>query len=440
MRALRQSARRARRRIAGLPDELTQRGDYLSREEALHRLGIKPQTLYSYVSRGRIHSIRSGRRSLYSREDVERAQSRTAARSGAGPAAAGAIRWGEPVITTFITEISAEGPRYRGIPAADLVRARTRFENVAEYLWTGQLPEEPVIWACQPVPRGFDAFVATAVRLHENSHPLQIMGLVVSALGIGEGTRRERIRRGRTPVEAARATIFAMIGTMGLLGPRRAFTPPVEGVPVAAQVLHAVAPRAAADAVRAVDAALVLAADHELNPATFAARVAASGSGDMHSCIGAALHTHYGTLVGRACDRLEEMFPADATPAAIVERAREMMRTARLLPGFNHLLYPRGDPRARKLLEIALLLGGARPAVRNLMVALRRLEDEFALRPSIECGLVALCRAVGLPRRSAASLYALGRTAGWVAHVLEQRLAGFVIRPRARFAGGGTPP
>src|SRR3954447_17698739 len=91
------------------------RGDYLSRSEALEILGIKPQTLYCYVSRGYIRSVPQpdGRSSYYVREDVEKVKGKSLGRSGHGPAAAAAMRWGEPVIETSITEITKRGPRYR---------------------------------------------------------------------------------------------------------------------------------------------------------------------------------------------------------------------------------------------------------------------------------------------------------------------------------------
>src|SRR3954465_9405960 len=100
------------------------RGDYLSRAEALEILGIKPQTLYCYVSRGYIRSLPQpgGRSSYYSREDVERVRAKSVARSGHGPAAASAMRWGEPIIETAITEITDRGPRHRTKLAGDLAR------------------------------------------------------------------------------------------------------------------------------------------------------------------------------------------------------------------------------------------------------------------------------------------------------------------------------
>lgn len=110
--------------------------DYLTRDEVLEILGIKPQTLYAYVSRGIIRALpRPGRRSnLYLGDDVERIRSRGAARAGLGAIAASAMQWGEPIIATNITQITEAGPRYRNRLAVDLARSNASFETVAEFL------------------------------------------------------------------------------------------------------------------------------------------------------------------------------------------------------------------------------------------------------------------------------------------------------------------
>ena len=384
----------AARAIPGVSEEITARGDYLSRDEVLKHLHIKPQTLYSYVSRGFIRSVPQpdGRSSFYLREDVEKVRSRSVARAGHGPAAASAMRWGEPVIVTRLTELTDAGPRYRSRLAVELARTRVPFENVAEYLWTGELAEDTLVWQQTPDPAGLGRLLASAAKLHSHAHILQLMSMTVHGLGIAEGNRRERIRLGSTPTTAGRRLIRAFAATLGFAASRIEQPGP-----------------------------------------TFAARVAASGSADMHSCIGAALDTHYGTLVGRTCDRAEELFEPPADPEIVFERAMAMRAASRSLPGFNHPHYLNGDPRGRLMMELAMLVGGSRRVVGNMMMTLRRLEEECEARPTVECALVLLCRALGMPDRSAAGLYALGRTAGWVAHVIEQRLAGFMIRPRAQF-------
>ncbi len=109
--------------------------DFLSALQACAILEIKPASLYTYVSRGLIQPApHSGKKSnLYLREDVERLRARSDARMGHGAVAATAMRWGQPVIGTSITEITPQGPRYRGHLATDLVRHPGQFECVAEW-------------------------------------------------------------------------------------------------------------------------------------------------------------------------------------------------------------------------------------------------------------------------------------------------------------------
>ena len=416
------------------------RTDYLTREEALTVLRVKPQTLYCYVSRGYIRSVPQpdGRSSFYAREDVDKMKAKSAARAGHGAAAAGAMRWGEPVIQTAITEITADGPRYRSRLAIDLVRANASFETVAEFLWTGQWFEELVSWRAPALPSAFAALFDASAKLNDDAHVLQLMSLLAGWLGIAEGPRVERVQMGGTPVTSARRLIRAMTGAFGILGTRHAFVPLEEGESIAAGLTRAL--DGDPSFVPLLNGALTLVADHELNPATFAARIASSGGADVHSCVGSALDVHYGSLVGRGCDQVEQLFSGNADPATVVARVQAKHDAARKLPGFNHPLYPDGDPRARYLITLAREHARDKRMVRNLSDALLRIENEFDAHPTVETGLVFLCRALGLPYRSAGGIYALGRSAGWVAHVLEQRLAGFVIRPRAKYVGAASAP
>ena len=434
--------------IGAAGDGVVSQADYLSRDEVLARLGIKQQTLYAYVSRGFIRSVArpDGRSSYYLREDVERLRARRLGRAGQGAAAATAIRWGDPIMETAITRIGPEGPWYRGHAATALARSGLPFENVAELLWTGTLPAAPLAWPTHPggpdlTGPDLTGIAAALRRLRRDAHVVQLMAASVLALGVAAGLRRQRFLAGQTPLALAREMVRALAGTLGFLGPAPGWKPPAPGEGIAAAVAGLLIPRAASPAgpgaVAAINTALIMAADHELNPATFAARVAASGSCDLHSSVGAALNTHYGTLVGRACDRVEKLFDPRADAETLFARARQMLGKAETLPGFDHPLYPAGDPRARHLIAAALAAGGAVPSVRAMHAVALRLEGECRARPKIEFGLVLLCRALDLPPRSASGLYALGQVAGWVAHVLEQRSAGFVIRPRARF---GPPP
>ena len=121
---------------------------YLSSAEAARQLGVKLPTLYAYTSRGLVRSVPGGRGPArrYVRADIERLRARGEARRG-GPALAGpALRSGEPVLDSTVTWLSEQGPVYRGLPAVALARADRGFEAVAELLWSGALPDEPVRW------------------------------------------------------------------------------------------------------------------------------------------------------------------------------------------------------------------------------------------------------------------------------------------------------
>lgn len=137
-------------------------GDYLTRGETLEVLQVKLQTLYAYVSRGLIRSVPQGSngRRLYARQDVEKMKSRADARSGHAPVAAAAMRWGEPIIQSTITQISPDGPMYRGVSAVDLARAGITFEEVAGRLWktgaSGVLSWQP----CQHTVRFAEAYAS----------------------------------------------------------------------------------------------------------------------------------------------------------------------------------------------------------------------------------------------------------------------------------------
>jgi citrate synthase len=409
------------------------RGDYLSRSEALEILGIKPQTLYCYVSRGYIRSLpQPGRRSsYYLREDIERVRAKSVARSGHGPAAASAMRWGEPIIETAITEITDHGPRYRSRLAVDLARSGASFESVAEYLWTGEWREHARGWRVDDRLGELPNLLTTRIKLFPEVHILQLFAGVATILGFTRPDGRHKQPGSASP--CACRVIRAMTGAFGFIGPRRSFVALDEGEAVAHGLARALGIPTDPDQVRALDTALVLIADHELNPATFVARVAASAGSQLHACVGAALGVWVGSLIGLTCDQVEELFAPGVDAAQALTQARAMVREGHKLPGFDLPVYPNGDPRAEMLIELAQKIDPG--AVHEMSEALERIEDELEVRPVVEIGLAMLCRALGAPEGAAGGIFALGRVAGWVAHVIEQREQSYLIRPRAHFAG-----
>lgn len=392
----------------------------LSAPEAAELLGVKPQTLYAYASRGLLRRVGSGKRRRYLLEDLRRLQARQRARAGHGAVAAGALSFGEPVLDTSITSIDERGPVYRGRPAVELARAGTSFEAVAELLWTGALA----------APREWP----TSVR------PLAGLGGACSSLdelwqrfpALGQSGAEPQSRAPELELEQGRRLIG---GIALLLVPPKARAKAGSISELTARSAHA--PKTQAKA--ALDLALVLLADHELNASSFAARVAASTDAPLLACMLAALCTLSGPRHGGACDRVEALLDEAATlarPSDVVERR---LRRGDPIPGFGHPLYPHGDPRAQPLLECARSLmrqssgAGGRTAPCFALAALMR---QQGLPPTVDFALVTLTRALGMRPGAAALLFALGRSAGWIAHVLEQRRSAAVLRPRARYVSG----
>ena len=399
---------------------------WLTSREASERLGVKLTTLYAYASRGLITSLASDgpRGRLYAGEDVERLRTRHAARSGHGPVAAGALRFGEPVLETRISDVGPGGVRYRGYDALELCRAHVSFERVTELLWTGALPDAD---APPPMP----ALECDAKRLWpllKGQATLPKMSLIVAALALGDKDRHGS----SDSAEQARAR-----AVMHWLAHAPAARPPqARSLPtVTLTLLNALAVSATAARLTQVDRALVLCAEHELNASAFAARIAASAGADLYACLSAAISTLSGSAHGGMCDRVEALLASIGAPARATRTVREWLGRGEPVPGFGHPLYPKGDPRGAYLVELAREHGARNVAARTAFALLEAMASGGHPLPTLDVGLVTLCHCLGLPRGSAASIFALGRSAGWVAHALEQRAAGYLLRPRARYVG-----
>ncbi len=392
----------------------------LGAKEAAEFLGVKPQTLYAYASRNQLRRVGTGKRRRYLIEDLERLQLRQRARSGHGPVAAAALSFGEPVLDTSITGIDPRGPLYRGHPAVELATRGLGFEAVAELLWSGALPPAPPVWRAGEPPTRALGPARTSIE--------ELM-VALPALTLTTASRHSRARE--VELELGRQLIQSIARLLVEARWRR------ETASIAGLVAKGVrAPQK--DARAALDLALVLLADHELNASSFAARIAASTGAHLPACITAALATLSGPRHGGACDRVEALLDEAATLTRPSDVLENRTRRGDLIPGFGHPLYPDGDPRARPLLERARLLSKRSLAHQKRLeplFALARAMERQGLPATVDYGLVALTRALDMKPGSAALLFALGRSAGWVAHVLEQRSSEAVLRPRARYVG-----
>ncbi len=405
-------------------------GDYVESSEALAILDVKPQTLYSYVSRGLIRRISpNGRSSFYNREDIHRLKARSKARAGHGAVAESAMHWGEPVLSTGITEITAQGPRYRAHLALDLVRDEQPIEAVAEYLWSGIAPAKVASWPVSRAAARMAPQLADLVARYPELHMGQLLTEAVLLHAMDREAGSHDVGPGAS-LPTARALLQVLCGASGLLGPKKGFIRQEEGESVASVVARALGAGTDQHKVQAINAVFVLLADHEFTPATFAARIAASAGVDLHSCIAAALQVHFGAALGLRCDRMEQDLLRQ--PSSGIGMSDRPIRADLVQTGFSHPLYVNGDPRAQKILELALGLKEYDSVVRATRDRFEQIESGGG-RLSLDAALVVLCRALGLDKPMAGGLLALGRAVGWIAHVIEQREQDFMIRPRGRF-------
>jgi citrate synthase len=406
---------------------------WVSSSEAIHILGVKRETLYAYASRGLVASRpgERGRPRRYWRGDLERLKARRDARAGHGAVAAGALRWGEPVLDSAITHVSEAGPVYRGHAAVDLAAVGLDFESVAELLWTGALPSVPPRWS-GPKP-GFDARLASRL-LADGPSPLDAMSLVVALLR-GSSSVRAPLADEDELAEARRLVPLLAASAALVDGPdRMEHALAFERVAAITAVALGIEPRR--EAVAAIDKALVLIADHELNVSTFTARIAASAATDLLGCISAALSVLSGPRHGGMSNRLEELLDSIDGPRDVPRLLASRLPLGEAIPGFGHPLYPKGDPRALPLLDAARKSRAPdelEPRRRTLLSLVDELERRRHAAPTIDVGLVSTRLRLGLPKGSAAHLFAVGRSAGWIAHILEQRRQGGLLRPRARY-------
>jgi citrate synthase len=144
---------------------------------------------------------------------------------------------------------------------------------------------------------------------------------------------------------------------------------------------------------------------------------------------------HSGTLTGRGADKVEELIGENVDRTEFRRRLELVRNYGTKLYGFNHPLYPRGDPRALALIELARRLRNPPRAAENAFWFLEQAEQQCHAYPGMAVGLATLALALKLPRHGALAVWTVGRAAGLVAHVIEQRAAGYMLRPRARFVG-----
>lgn len=406
--------------------------DYLTREEAIDILGIKPATLYAYVSRGLLRRTRDrgARRSMYLKEDIERLRARHTGPTTPAETAAAALRWGEPIVNTSICYIKTDGPYYRNRSARDLAASGASFEAVLHLLLTGIWQPAVLAWPEIETPEDVLQRLSSELKLVQSTDISNVFARVVLSLGMNNRGAKELSATG---AEHGRLIVQTLAGCFAALTPSGTFVARRPGESIAEQVLRACGCAVLPTHVAAMNQLLIILAEHELATASFVARVAASTSNDLFNCVAAALCAHAGSSTVAATFAVDEQLYTPMNRHNRANKLKLVQQRGASLFGFNHPLYPDGDPRADYVLELASSVKPADAKVPMLMKVLRQARDENHVLPGIAAALPVFVRAFGLPPGSASALWILSRCAGWIAHAVEQRTLGFMLRPRARY-------
>jgi citrate synthase len=391
-------------------------------EEAAERLGVSRATLYAYVSRGHIRSQATAGQSRergYARDDVERLRQRAEGRRDPEKAAAGALRWGVPVLESAITLIDGHSLYYRGHDAVTLAQTRT-VEEVAALIWTGSF-ERPA--KATPGKR------ATRLRQGDGDQAdhgqAGFVGRAQEALAraAGDDPAAFDVQPDKVVATGSRildTVVFAATGAAP------------SGETVDGALGRAWQVDSAIDLLRAI---LILCADHELNVSSFTARCIASAGSSPYAVVIGGLAALEGPRHGGASARVEAMLESMRRSRDLRGAVAARLQRGEPVDGFGHPLYPDGDPRAGALFD-RLRASHSRSAELGFVLAVARAAaDAGCGAPNLDYALASAARVLRLPSGAPLMLFAIGRTIGWIGHAIEQYKTGQLIRPRARYVG-----
>lgn len=337
---------------------------------------------------------------------------------------------------------------YRGIDIHELAEHST-FEETCYLLWFGRLPNRNDLKDLQQRladERHLDPAILQFLRdVPRSALPMDVLRTAVSALAFYDADEKsndhdanvrkairltsqiamivaayDRTRKGKPVVEADRSLSHAANFLLQLNGSKPSST-----------------------AERALDTALILHADHELNASTFAARVTAATLSDMHSAITAAIGALKGPLHGGANEAVFRILEAiDRKKSDPVEHVREMLAQKKKVPGFGHRVYHTEDPRATHLRVMSRDLG--RSSGQSQWYEMSEKIEKFVkaekrLNANVDFYSASTYHVLGIDEDLFTPVFAVSRISGWAAHVIEQLDDNRLIRPRAEYLGPDYP-
>ena len=337
---------------------------------------------------------------------------------------------------------------YRGIDIHELAD-HSNFEETCYLLWFGRLPNRDELKDLRgrlQQERHLDPAILQFLRdAPRTALPMDVLRTAVSALSFYDADNKkndheanvrkairltsqiavivaayDRLRKGKPVVEADRSMSHAANFLLQLNGSK---------------------PSATAE--RALDIALILHADHELNASTFAARVTAATLSDMHSAITSAIGTLKGPLHGGANEAVFRILQTiDREKADPIEYVRNMLAQKQKVPGFGHRVYHTEDPRATHLRAMSRDLGQSSGQAQwyDMSEKIEQfIKADKKLNANVDFYSASTYHTLGIDEDLFTPIFAVSRISGWAAHVIEQLDDNRLIRPRAEYLGPDYP-
>lgn len=384
---------------------------YIPIEEAESLLGIKRKSVYSYVSRKKIRTVidpKNHKKRLYSYDDIISLLEHKNA-SGIEKILQHTLTFGEPVLESSITLIEDSILYYRGYSIGDLVE-KYSFEQVISLLWTGNFQNVP-------------DFEKIAIK------PLQNLPITLPDIQ-------------RYLLELEKREFLSMvwkdlpsIGWKILMAIIQDVTQNFDSNISIAEKLASFFCHGIDHASDIINTALIVIADHELNPSSFTARIVTSTGANLFQVIIAGLAALSGFKHGGAIYECNSMLLELQQNFQFDKNLQNRLRRGEDIVGFGHNLYEKGDYRAKVLLKKIEKYYGSTKEFEIDKSLIDKLKAVKKQEPTIDCVLLILSKVLGNGTEFALFLFAYGRLAGWIGHVIEESKRGKLIRPRAKYIG-----
>jgi citrate synthase len=333
---------------------------------------------------------------------------------------------------------------YRGYDIDDIA-GRITYEEIVHLLWCGEFPTKSQL-------EEFRGRIAAEMRLPDqvlellkmappNANPMVVLRTAVSALGLfdpdgGKNTEKANLRRARRIL----AQVATIVANLNRIKKKEPIVSPDARMGFAENFIYMFNGERPEKLERDVfDTTLVLHADHGFCASTFAARVTVSTLAGLHSAIAAALANLKGPLHGGANRKVMEMLEEIGGPGRVKAYISGMLASGKKIMGFGHRVYKTEDPRSKHLRKFSMKLS-RRKNIAHLMEISARIEEivlkEKGIHPNVDFYSALVQKALGIPRECYTCIFAVARTAGWIAHVMEQFRDNRLIRPSSNYVGG----